>query len=142
MEGGRLNKFMKTVESATASLKPQLQADSVIEATEFENEKKTAQEEIEQEETPSNTDKIPSLEPFNDLIKSGIVWLLKLSEQIEKGADPLRNTPAEHAPLKIHRDTITGKQTLQIPLPDEKTIALFGQTFSEIFSRVLNQQKR
>jgi len=147
MEGGRLNKFMKTVESVTSSLKPHIPTDSGIEAAETEKEEKTAQEEIGQEETPSSGDKLsfqtqPSLQPINDLIKSGIAWLSKMSEQVEKSTNSSGNAPAENTLFTIRRDSETGKQTLQIPLPDEKTIALLCQTFSEIFSSFSDQQKR
>lgn len=147
MEGGRLNKFMQTVESATSSLKPCVPADSNAEAAETEKEEATAREEISQQETPLNEDKPhpqteTSLQPLNDLIRSGIAWLSKMSEQVEQSTNTSGSAPAENTFLKITRDPETGKQTLQIPLPDEKTIISLRQTFSEIFSGFSNQKKR
>lgn len=145
MEGGRLNKFMKTVESATSSLKLQGSGDSQIEAAESEKEEKTAHEELvedeisSEEELPSQPQ--PSLQPINNLIKSGIAWLSKMSEQIEKSADTLAHTPPENSLFTIHRNPETGKQTLQIPLPDEKIIASLCQTVSEILNSFSGKQK-
>ncbi len=144
MEGGRLNKFMKTVESATASLKSQAVADCENEAVEAKKEEETAREETISEETSSRAAPIPSpeqpsLQPINILIKSGIAWFSRISEQIEKS----ENAPGSASPqgpfLAIHRHPGTGKQTLQIPLPDVKTVAALCQTFSEILDGFANR---
>lgn len=55
MEGGRLNKFMQTVESATSSLKPPAPESSQVETMEIEEDKKAAQEEPPSEERISKT---------------------------------------------------------------------------------------
>jgi superfamily II DNA or RNA helicase len=146
MEGGRLNKFMKTVESATSSLKPQAAGDREIEEAE-KKEEKNAREETDHDETffagnePPSQTRVP-VQPLNHLIKSGIAWLSRMNDSMGKNTDALGGAPQKDAFLAIRRDLETGRQTLQIPLPDEKTVAALCQAFSEILKGFAAQQKR
>lgn len=65
-----------------------------------------------------------------------------MSGQIEKSTNVLVSAPKKDAFFAIHRDPETGKQILQIPLPDERKVAVLCQTFSEILNGFSNWQKR
>ena len=44
------------------------------------------------------------------------------------------NVLKENTGITLHRDPATGKQNLQIPVPDEKTIGRIFQTMTELLS--------
>lgn len=139
MEGSRLSRFMKTVEAATSSI-PKKDKESNIAVKEAEEDEKTAQEEvgrdIEEDERETEQSAVSAggaapIQRLAPLLEAGISWLSEIRESLEPAADrPMESGKAKAGLIKIETHPQTGQKTLQIPLPDEKTLERLAETAS------------
>lgn len=140
MGGSRLSRFMKTVETATSTIPEKDKDEKAIAEEAFEDER-TAREEVSEEmETPEKK-KVSStalseggaaeVRNFVSLLDTGISWLSQMRKSLENtgsGEGESAGMPGKY--IRIGTDSKTGQKHIQIPLPDEKTLAKLAEAAS------------
>ncbi len=143
----RFNQFIKTVETATESI-PKIEekvSQAGFEET-IEDKQASHEEVIEEDSSKEEAKKIFSQKPVFDreamrhFLEAGVSFLGKILKQLDGDTQEgavLSDTQAPFG-IKVNKDETTGKQALQIPLPDDETIKRFaqaGQVFLDIFKK-------
>lgn len=143
----RFNQFIKTVETATEGIPKIEEKVSRAGFEEAIEDEQTSHEEVAEEDSPKEeAKKIFSPEPAFDreatrhFLQAGVSFLEKMLKQF--GSDTNEESILSDAQslfgIKVKKDETTGKQTLQIPLPDDETIKRLvqaGQLFLNIFKK-------
>ena len=143
----RFNQFIKTVETATEGIPKIEEKVSRVGFEEAIEDEQTSHEEVIAEDSPKEeAKKTFSHEPAFDkeamrhYLQAGVSFLGKILKQLDsdtKEGSVLLDTQSPFG-IKVKKDETTGKQTLQIPLPDDETIKRLvqaGQFFLDIFKK-------
>ncbi len=143
----RFNQFMETVETATESLPKEREKLSQLEFEEALEDAHSSREEVtedivqpEEIKKVSGYERVFDTETLQDFLQAGASFLEKISKQLDSIVKEKSNLSEKNSfsGVKISRDKETGKQTLQIPLPDDKTmekIVQVGKSFFSILKR-------
>lgn len=143
----RFNQFIKTVETATEGISKIEEKVSRAGFEETIEDKQASREEVKEEDSPKEeAQKTFSQEPVFDkeamrhFLEAGVSFLGKILKQLDgdtKEGAVLSDTQSPFG-IKVKKDETTGKQALQIPLPDDETIKRFaqaGRLFLDIFKK-------
>lgn len=143
----RFGQFIKTVETATEGI-PKIE--EKVSRTEFEEaieDEQASREEAIEEDGPKEEEKKTfspeaafDRESLRNFLQAGVSFLGKMLKQIDgdnREGSALLDTQLPLG-IKVKKDETTGKQTLQIPIPDDevtKRLVQAGQLFLNIFKR-------
>lgn len=133
MGKSRFNQFMQTVETAAESTSAaKVTQKEMAEALE---DTRTANEEIPDDnirETPDGQDVITSAS-LGDIFKKGALFL----EQLSKQFNGKEQRDEKSSGIRVFKEEKTGKQMLQLPMPDNATIEKLIQTGQAVFSMLI-----
>lgn len=121
MEGGRLNRFMKTVETATAAVPKQDQVQEIL-SKGIQQEKQRIREE---RASPAST----QTGPFKTILETGISLLSQVLTSLNEG-EKVSSKSGVPSRIQIEIDPETGQKVLRLPLPDEPTLTKLAQATS------------
>jgi len=144
----RFGQFIKTVETVTKGI-PKVE-EKVSQAgfkeaveDEYASHEEIAEDDSQKEEEIKKTffhEPTSDKEVIRHFLQAGVSFLGKALKQFDgsaKGESVLSDTQS-HFEIRVKKDETTGKQTLQIPLPDDeviKELVQAGQLFLNIFKR-------
>ncbi|MDP3042755.1 MAG: DEAD/DEAH box helicase [Candidatus Omnitrophota bacterium] len=143
----RFNQFIKTVETATEGI-PKIEEKVSRAGFEeaIEDEQTSREEVIEEDGSKEEAKKTFSHEPVFDkeamrhFLQAGVSFLGKILKQLDSDTNEGSVLSDIQFPLgiKVKKDETTGKQALQIPLPDDeamKKLVQAGRIFLDIFKK-------
>lgn len=147
MGTSRFNQFIKTVETATGNIPEVEEKVSRAGFEEAIEDEQTSHEEVTEEDSlKEETKKTLSHEPAFDreamrhFLQAGVSFLWQILKQLDSDTkeESVSSGTQSSLGIKVKKDETTGKQVLQIPLPDDETIKRLiqpGQLFLDIFKK-------
>ncbi|MFH1259454.1 MAG: DEAD/DEAH box helicase [Elusimicrobiota bacterium] len=145
MGTNRMEKFMRSVETATGAIPAGSEKILQTELKEAMEDAKISQEEVSEDsgqQKETKTIQPPAIitqETIGEFLRAGASFLQKISQQFDTSTKPVKGEAVlagkeKFSGIKIEQDRNTGQQTLQIPLPDNQTMEKLLQIGSVFLS--------
>jgi len=132
MGESRFNRFMKTIEEATDTLKTGEDSESV--ARETAGDRETARQQVEEGTDDTPGPERPSLkaeaftspliprEAITNVLQMGSAFFKQLSESLnEQDQEKKTPKPGSSLGIRLNKDEHTGRKILQISIPEDET---------------------